>query len=538
MFLDRIICAGDMGTELYFVAVGEVLPGNAEEKGVVIKTLHEGSFFGECGGAGFTIDTSLNAWYIGLGLLFPDSKHKGRWSGIGPVDFCGIGPVDFFFTGCFRVDVYGATAGWLLVVPRGTLESLCSEELLETFRPLQILKQVDENNGYEEVSQQSQPAEKQLEEPQKIQQPAARVNSLQMMVYEYAYRVSDLEDRVTLVEPSGQNPDTSEDADAEQAVQDMLDQVSNHGATTRGTSEFFSGEGFRLSEDSPDVTRAHFVDLQDGELRLESFSDMMHRLMSQKVSRDEAFLALQNHDAARRRSRQEQRLACVAIERLRKPPGGLRSTSGVRLTSSKPGYSVVVGQPEMADGMMECPKPKDPKPQRQAISSRSSSSQDTSSEEWNPHTEETEVNLNAAAEIEPEPSQVRRSRSLSWGQLREGIQGPQLKRLMTCRTEVFRRPHIFQRRDARCIDPLIEPMELVNTMHTGVGHAGRRASMRIAQESQEVGSNHGTPRMLFALHKVENGMNNLLTRMNTMEKSMSSNRSAEPVKPGKAAEAG
>ncbi|CAJ1346423.1 unnamed protein product [Effrenium voratum] len=192
---DRIICAGDMGTELYFVAVGEVevvLPGNAEEKGVVIKTLHEGSFFGE------------------LGLLFPDSKHK--------------------------VDVYGATAGWLLVVPRGTLESLCSE------RP-----------------------------------------------------------------------------------------------------------------------------------------------------------------------------RCVAIERLRK-------------------------QPEMADGMMECPKPKDPKPQRQdsAISSRSSSSQDTSSEEWNPHTEETEVNLNAAAEIEPEPSQVRRSRSLSWGQLREGIQGPQLKRLMTCRTEVFR----------------------------------------------------------------------------------------------------
>ena len=55
---------------------------------------------------------------------------------------------------------------------------------------------------------------------------------------------------------------------AEQAVQDMLDQVSHHGATTRGAAEFFSGEGFRLSEDSPDVTRAHFVDLQDGELRL------------------------------------------------------------------------------------------------------------------------------------------------------------------------------------------------------------------------------------------------------------------------------
>eukprot|EP00434_Breviolum_minutum_P027853 symbB.v1.2.024639.t1/scaffold2349.1/size81648/3 len=90
---DRIICAGDVGTELYFVAVGEVevvLPQAQQEKGTVIKVLHEGSFFGE------------------LGLLFPDSKHK--------------------------VDVYGATSGWLLVVPRGTLETLCTEELLETFR--------------------------------------------------------------------------------------------------------------------------------------------------------------------------------------------------------------------------------------------------------------------------------------------------------------------------------------------------------------------------------------------------------------------
>ena len=73
--------------------------------------------------------------------------------------------------------------------------------------------------------------------------------------------------------------------------------MSNHGATKRGTAEFFRGEGFRLSEDLPDVTRAHFVDLQDGERRLESFSDMVRRLISHEVSQDQANLALQTYSS-------------------------------------------------------------------------------------------------------------------------------------------------------------------------------------------------------------------------------------------------
>ena len=39
------------------------------------------------------------------------------------------------------------------------------------------------------------------------------------------------------------------------------------------------------------------------------FSDMVHRLISHEVSQDQANLALRNHDAARSRILQEQRLA-------------------------------------------------------------------------------------------------------------------------------------------------------------------------------------------------------------------------------------
>eukprot|EP00931_Biecheleriopsis_adriatica_P045433 TRINITY_DN26025_c0_g1_i1.p1 TRINITY_DN26025_c0_g1~~TRINITY_DN26025_c0_g1_i1.p1 ORF type:complete len:492 (+),score=102.24 TRINITY_DN26025_c0_g1_i1:1176-2651(+) len=95
---DRIASAGDFGAELYFVAVGSVkiaLPTeDFQTEGEVIKVLQEGSFFGE------------------LGLLFPDAQHK--------------------------VDVIGLSAGWLLVVPRNTLENLCTEELLDTFRAVAV----------------------------------------------------------------------------------------------------------------------------------------------------------------------------------------------------------------------------------------------------------------------------------------------------------------------------------------------------------------------------------------------------------------
>mmetsp|Transcript_68625 Transcript_68625/g.121230 ORF Transcript_68625/g.121230 Transcript_68625/m.121230 type:complete len:858 (+) Transcript_68625:146-2719(+) len=93
---DRIASAGEAATELYFIAVGKVqivLPpedGESEEEGEVMTILDEGSFFGE------------------LGLLFPDSQTK--------------------------VNVNAITAGKLLVVPRGTLEYFCTEELLDTFR--------------------------------------------------------------------------------------------------------------------------------------------------------------------------------------------------------------------------------------------------------------------------------------------------------------------------------------------------------------------------------------------------------------------
>jgi len=97
---DRIASAGEAANELYFVAVGKaqiVMPpddGESESEGEVITLLDEGSFFGE------------------LGLLFPDSQS--------------------------RVNVNAITAGKLLVVPRGTLEYFCSEELLDTFRSVAI----------------------------------------------------------------------------------------------------------------------------------------------------------------------------------------------------------------------------------------------------------------------------------------------------------------------------------------------------------------------------------------------------------------
>eukprot|EP00449_Zooxanthella_nutricula_P007048 CAMPEP_0198502602 /NCGR_PEP_ID=MMETSP1462-20131121/9408_1 /TAXON_ID=1333877 /ORGANISM="Brandtodinium nutriculum, Strain RCC3387" /LENGTH=733 /DNA_ID=CAMNT_0044231687 /DNA_START=137 /DNA_END=2335 /DNA_ORIENTATION=+ len=91
--LDYIIVAGEAGTELYFIAVGRVtiqVPGTDK----VVKTLDEGSFFGE------------------MGLLFPETRCT--------------------------MDVVGQSSGWLLVVPRSALEMLCTGELLEAFRSVAL----------------------------------------------------------------------------------------------------------------------------------------------------------------------------------------------------------------------------------------------------------------------------------------------------------------------------------------------------------------------------------------------------------------
>jgi len=94
---DRVASVGEVATELYFVAAGKVqmvLPAEGDGEDTVIKVLDEGSFFGE------------------LGLLFPESQHK--------------------------VNLVAVLPGWLLVIDRSTIESICSEELLETFRSVAV----------------------------------------------------------------------------------------------------------------------------------------------------------------------------------------------------------------------------------------------------------------------------------------------------------------------------------------------------------------------------------------------------------------
>jgi len=116
---DRVASAGEVATELYFVAVGKVqmvLPaeGDADgDEGTVIKVLDEGSFFGE------------------LGLLFPESQHK--------------------------VNLVAVLPGWLLVIDRSTIESICSEELLETFRSVAVerLRETETQLGSDYVAKTS-----------------------------------------------------------------------------------------------------------------------------------------------------------------------------------------------------------------------------------------------------------------------------------------------------------------------------------------------------------------------------------------------
>lgn len=86
---DNIILAGEMGSELFFLVSGSVNVKHPTD-GQVLRTLDEGSFFGE------------------VALFFPETGHS--------------------------VDVQAISFGWLLVVERDDIIQLCNEELLEAFK--------------------------------------------------------------------------------------------------------------------------------------------------------------------------------------------------------------------------------------------------------------------------------------------------------------------------------------------------------------------------------------------------------------------
>eukprot|EP00747_Dinoflagellata_sp_TGD_P013130 gnl/TRDRNA2_/TRDRNA2_122281_c0_seq1.p1 gnl/TRDRNA2_/TRDRNA2_122281_c0~~gnl/TRDRNA2_/TRDRNA2_122281_c0_seq1.p1 ORF type:complete len:441 (+),score=69.82 gnl/TRDRNA2_/TRDRNA2_122281_c0_seq1:74-1324(+) len=99
---DCIIVAGEFGTNLYFLVVGQVMilrPKSRE----VLRELEQGSFFGE------------------MGLLIPDS--------------------------CRTVDVEAKTHGWMLHVRRESLQEICSDELLKTFRSVAFERYKQERNN-------------------------------------------------------------------------------------------------------------------------------------------------------------------------------------------------------------------------------------------------------------------------------------------------------------------------------------------------------------------------------------------------------
>eukprot|EP00435_Cladocopium_sp_Y103_P007584 s2873_g2.t1 len=81
---------------------------------------------------------------------------------------------------------------------------------------------------------------------------------------------------------------------------------------------------------------------------------------------------------------------------------------------------------------------------------------------------------------------------------------------MTCRTEFFRKPQLL-RRQTFTSDGAAAQL-------TGVGYS-RRASMLQEIEGSVAGANTPSP-LLQTLHKVEHGMNTLLSRMHTMEMSV------------------
>mmetsp|Transcript_10241 Transcript_10241/g.17886 ORF Transcript_10241/g.17886 Transcript_10241/m.17886 type:complete len:864 (-) Transcript_10241:146-2737(-) len=89
--MDALIRAGELGDELYFLAVGEV-EVLLTSCSTPIKTLEEGSFFGE------------------LGLLFPEMKRTAS--------------------------IIATTSGCVLTVKREAFQEICSDTMLEIFRSI------------------------------------------------------------------------------------------------------------------------------------------------------------------------------------------------------------------------------------------------------------------------------------------------------------------------------------------------------------------------------------------------------------------
>lgn len=165
-------------------------------------------------------------------------------------------------------------------------------------------------------------------------------------------------------------------------------------------------------------------------------------------------------------------------------------------------------QPEMGSGMMMAY----PTQVEADVSIRStgSTSQESGSEEWSPHDKAKDDEEPKHAQVKVERPEIRKSRSLSGRMDLGGVVGEpsdlhaQLKR-MTCRTEFFRKPQLLRRQTITSDSA---------AQLTGVGYS-RRASL-LQEIEGSIGSSTPYP-LLQTLHKVEHGMNTLLSRMHTME---------------------
>lgn len=93
---DNIIMSGESGDELFFLVAGSVTVRNPTDN-VILRTLDEGSFFGE------------------VALFNPERCHS--------------------------VNVKATTFGWLLIIHREYLVELCDDDLLEAFKKVALERQ-------------------------------------------------------------------------------------------------------------------------------------------------------------------------------------------------------------------------------------------------------------------------------------------------------------------------------------------------------------------------------------------------------------